>query len=217
MTATGGLAFESSDARVEASWRDVDAAQLVAAESAALVSRRQDALPARSQQADESIRSKAGTSTHGWCSRAGSAGAGVSRPPGKRDSISRRGSGDSRRTIDWRCHPGRCLAHGPFARRKCRGLCCEGTLHASESDLQAILQMLSEAGWRRSAGSRHRSHRPMRMWKGPLVGRSCIWSSKATRRPWLDKRLSAFRPGGVWKVDFDLEELTAAQPPCLER
>ena len=98
VTASGGLVFEAKQARLNASWRGVDAARLVAAIGGASVT--------PSGRASGEVNASGSTEsiegwrwTRAWRSKGGSGAAGVSRHPVKRASISRRGSGGSMRDI----------------------------------------------------------------------------------------------------------------------
>jgi len=146
VTATGGLTFDEKRARVEAAWRDVDAARLVTAIGGATVS--------PSGRASGELKASGSIeSIEGWdvVARVALAGGqlGRGRIPAPGEARFRLASGSW--GLDARHRVGDVTAVDASLMGRLRGSnfadsAVTGTLQASESDLQDIFQMLDESG-----------------------------------------------------------------------
>ncbi len=215
VTATGGLTFDEKRARVEAAWRDVDAARLVTAIGGATVS--------PSGRASGELKASGSIeSIEGWdvVARVALAGGqrGRGRIPAPGEARFRLASG--RWGLDARHRVGDVMAVDASLMGRLRGSnfadsAVTGMLQVSESDLQAIFQVLDESGLASIqrdlvTGSIRASADVGGTVRRPILN-LVVESDKAVVAGQALENVQA--RGRFDGSTLDLEELSAAQPP----
>jgi outer membrane protein assembly factor BamA/autotransporter translocation and assembly factor TamB len=214
LAATGGLGFDDKRARVEASWRDVDAARLLAAIAGVNVS--PSGLAAGEAKASGSIESIQDWDVEARVALSGG-GRGRGRIPAPGESRFRLASGQWR--LDGRHRVGGVSLVDVALIGRLRGddfadSTISGTVQASETDLQALFQLLDESG----LASVQRD-----LVTGSIVATGAV--AGTIRRPILDVNVQSDKlalagqeladvqaRGRLDGSMLDLEELSAAQP-----
>ena len=189
VNATGSLAWQDRRAHIDAWWRAVDAARLVSAISSASVT------PA-GRASGEIKASGSIDSIDGWDVEARVALEGGQLGRGRVPAQVRLGSifAAGQWGIEARHLVGGVTAVDVSLMGRLRGArivdsALMGTLRASESDIQAILQMLSESGLASVQQDLVTRSESVRTWTGPSRRRSCTWLSRVTRPRYLDSSL----------------------------